>query len=262
MNIGLILAKGHSSRLPGKNIRELCGLPLFVWSVIQSKCSLFIDETYVTTDDDHIARLGEEHGAKIIWREGEDPDATAGVTFHNSYQQLKKLHDVDYMVTLLPTMPQRKPDDIDRTILKTVKLKKQGIEIDAMVDMAVMPENLVYRRKGGKVKVLYMDKKHNSCTDASNCAVIPKKYLETQYPLSGYDGKIDKKYLTDHLYLGWKIWGKTKYRTWRHAMEREIWQTFDIDVLEEFEFVELLMEHYILKGRGAEVYYEYKRNNT
>ena len=58
MVAGLVTAKKHSHRLPGKNTLSFCGLPLFLWSVIQSECSHLIDKTYVSTDGEEIARLG------------------------------------------------------------------------------------------------------------------------------------------------------------------------------------------------------------
>ena len=42
----------------------------------------------------------------------------------------------------------------------------------------------------------------------------------------------------------------------------ELWQHHEVDTREEFEFTELLMEHYILRGRGPEVYYEYAEDNN
>jgi hypothetical protein len=37
----------------------------------------------------------------------------------------------------------------------------------------------------------------------------------------------------------------------------EEWQEHDVDTLEEWEYAELAMEHYILKGRGENAYKEY-----
>ena len=37
--------------------------------------------------------------------------------------------------------------------------------------------------------------------------------------------------------------------------ETEAWQQWDIETDKQFELCEILMEHYILKGRGPSVYY-------
>jgi CMP-N-acetylneuraminic acid synthetase len=59
MIAGLVIAKKHSNRLPGKNILPFCGLPLFLWSVIQSTCSRLIEKTFLSTDSEKIAELGQ-----------------------------------------------------------------------------------------------------------------------------------------------------------------------------------------------------------
>ncbi len=38
----------------------------------------------------------------------------------------------------------------------------------------------------------------------------------------------------------------------------QIWQQFDIDVPEHFDLCEVIMEHYLLKRRGMDVYRDYK----
>ncbi len=40
----------------------------------------------------------------------------------------------------------------------------------------------------------------------------------------------------------------------------QYWQYADVDTAEEFEFAELVMEHYILKGQGQKVYEDYFKN--
>ena len=48
--------------------------------------------------------------------------------------------------------------------------------------------------------------------------------------------------------------------TW---IEGQVWQSYvDVDTLEEFEFGEAMMEHYILKGRGPDIYYQYAEDYT
>ncbi|KKK95867.1 hypothetical protein LCGC14_2668480, partial [marine sediment metagenome] len=38
----------------------------------------------------------------------------------------------------------------------------------------------------------------------------------------------------------------------------KIWQQFDIDEPDHFDLCEVIMEHYLLKGRGMNVYHDYK----
>jgi CMP-N-acetylneuraminic acid synthetase len=68
-NIAIIPARGGSKRLPSKNILSLGGIPLIAHSIIfAQKNANFIDEIYVTTDDEAIKRIAMQYGAKVIDR--------------------------------------------------------------------------------------------------------------------------------------------------------------------------------------------------
>ncbi|RIY33221.1 hypothetical protein CKF54_03245 [Psittacicella hinzii] len=67
--IVIIPVRGNSKRLPGKNIRELNGLPLVAHSILYAK--LFpeiVSEVYISTDNEEIAEISKRFGAKIIHR--------------------------------------------------------------------------------------------------------------------------------------------------------------------------------------------------
>jgi CMP-N,N'-diacetyllegionaminic acid synthase len=49
----------------GKNIKELCGKPLIVWSIEAGLNSQYIDELVVSTDDEKIANIARKNGAKV-----------------------------------------------------------------------------------------------------------------------------------------------------------------------------------------------------
>ena len=67
--IAIIPARGGSKRLPQKNTKLLGGIPLIAHSILYAKeNSEYIDEVYVTTDDEDIKSIAEEYGAKIIDR--------------------------------------------------------------------------------------------------------------------------------------------------------------------------------------------------
>lgn len=63
----LIFMKEHSERVPGKNVRPLCGRPLFHWIMDSLSSSAHIDEIIVNTDSARIA---------------EDAERTFGATIH------------------------------------------------------------------------------------------------------------------------------------------------------------------------------------
>jgi CMP-N-acetylneuraminic acid synthetase len=73
--IAIIPARGGSKRLPNKNILPLGGIPLIAHSILYAqKNSAFIDEIYVSTDDEAIKKISLAYGVKVIDR----PDTISG----------------------------------------------------------------------------------------------------------------------------------------------------------------------------------------
>ena len=65
MPIAIIPARGGSKRIPRKNIREFCGMPMIAWSIKAAKESQCFDHIIVSTDDKEIASVAETYGASV-----------------------------------------------------------------------------------------------------------------------------------------------------------------------------------------------------
>ena len=63
--LAIITARGGSKRIPYKNIREFCGRPIIVYSIEAALQSGVFDEVMVSTDDEKIALIAKEAGAKV-----------------------------------------------------------------------------------------------------------------------------------------------------------------------------------------------------
>ena len=57
----LLPMKGHSERVPDKNIRLLAGKPTFHWIIDELSKSKYIDEIIINTDSKEIAQSAQEH---------------------------------------------------------------------------------------------------------------------------------------------------------------------------------------------------------
>jgi CMP-N-acetylneuraminic acid synthetase len=57
----LVPMKGHSERVPNKNIRDLNGKPLFYWIMENLSKSKYIDEIIINTDSDEIAKRAKDN---------------------------------------------------------------------------------------------------------------------------------------------------------------------------------------------------------
>ena len=68
MILGVVLARGGSRRIPGKNKRLLGGKPLFLWIAEAGKQAGIFDMMMVSSDDLEILRLAEHNGFWAILR--------------------------------------------------------------------------------------------------------------------------------------------------------------------------------------------------
>ena len=114
--LAIIPARGGSKRLPRKNVLELGGKPLIVWSIEAAKESKYIDSVVVSSDDDEILSIATKHGAQSLKRPAElaGDEATTADTLVHVIKNMKEAYD--YVVLLQPTSPLRDTQDIDEAI--------------------------------------------------------------------------------------------------------------------------------------------------
>ena len=131
----IIPAKGHSNRLPNKNVKPLCGYPLFYYSVKAAKLASSLQGVYVSTESDEIANLGASYGAEIIRRPQELCDDSVP-NFRVIQHAVEWIEDqqgysVDILILLQPTNPFRTPQMIDQAIEEM----RGSPEADSMVSV-------------------------------------------------------------------------------------------------------------------------------
>ena len=259
MTAAIIIARGGSKRLPGKNVKLFCGVPLVAWSIIQAKCSHLIDEVYLSTDDDEIADVGERYGATIIRRpDWPDADLLQGSApmIHAVETIQAQRDDLDVTVPILPTNPCFYPDDMDRMVKRWHELNDIGVAV-------YMAAPLRYIRilrdlgDGGWAHAIHDKTAGKYLVGGSHRSVWgPEFHLEFMRGSAMYDRDMDAIFAA----RGFVEDPPLIHERWVHC---KLWQTnVDVDTLEEFEFGEAMMEHYILKGRGPDIYYEYAEDYT
>lgn len=116
----LIPARSGSKRVPGKNIRSLCGRPLIVWSIQTAKAIPEVCDILVSTDDPAIAEVAREAGAQVPWLRpfeiATDTASSEDVALHALDWYEGENGDVDGLLLLQPTSPFRRRETIDRGI--------------------------------------------------------------------------------------------------------------------------------------------------
>jgi N-acylneuraminate cytidylyltransferase len=64
-NLCIIPARGGSKRIPRKNIKPFLGKPIIAYSIEVALQSGLFEEVMVSTDDEEIAEVAREYGAKV-----------------------------------------------------------------------------------------------------------------------------------------------------------------------------------------------------
>jgi len=117
--VAIIPARGGSKGIPRKNIKQLFGKPLIVWTIEHAKKSRYIGRITVSTEDKEIAEISKKCGAEVIERPEElakDETPTIDVIFHVLEVIKAENFEPGLVVLLQPTSPLRNAQDIDNAI--------------------------------------------------------------------------------------------------------------------------------------------------
>jgi CMP-N,N'-diacetyllegionaminic acid synthase len=134
--LGLILARGGSKRLPGKNLKPLHGKPLLAWSIEASLACPAIGMTVVSTDSQEIANVALRYGAQVPFLRPEalaqDRSTSADAALHAVDWLRDHGTEFDAVMLLEPTSPLRASGDLPGVARR---LAERWNEVDAVVSV-------------------------------------------------------------------------------------------------------------------------------
>ena len=113
----LLFMKGHSERVPKKNVKPMCGRPLLHWILEALSKSQFVEEIILNTDDEEIAKKAtDSFEVTLHWR----PDYLLTITSNEASQIMA--HDLSIMegehfLQTHSTNPLLKTETIDRAVV-------------------------------------------------------------------------------------------------------------------------------------------------
>ena len=112
--LGLITARGGSSRVPRKNIKEFLGKPLVAWSIEIGKESGVFDKFILSTESEEIAAVGKAHGIDVPFvRPAEYATDTSSSleAVQHAYEWMRDNvgFEADSIILLEPPAPGRRP---------------------------------------------------------------------------------------------------------------------------------------------------------
>lgn len=117
--VGLIVARQGSRRLPGKNMRPLCGKPLIAWTIEAAKASRLLTDIVCSSDDERVIDLCVELDVEVIVRPAELATDTA--TSESVILHALERYPADVVCLLQPTSPLRIAEDIDACVAAAMR---------------------------------------------------------------------------------------------------------------------------------------------
>ncbi|WBF66810.1 acylneuraminate cytidylyltransferase family protein [Desulfovibrio subterraneus] len=150
--LAVIPARGGSKGLPGKNIRELCGLPLIGYSIRVALSARNIDRVIVSTDSEEIAAVARSLGAEVPFLRPPSLAGDASLISEAVFYVLDALREESYhpdaVVELYPTHPFRTVPLVDEL---AVKLCEGYSPVNTVRRIVHDPLSVMLRRADGTV---------------------------------------------------------------------------------------------------------------
>ena len=224
--VAIILARGGSKGIPGKNIIDFCGEPLIVWTIERFQRAKGVDSIWVSSDSEEILSISRHCGVETIRRPDEissDVATSESGWLHALGIIENKVGRVDIVIAPQVTSPLREPADIERGLRDFQEQK-----CDSMFSCSVAEDLFFWEKMSdGTLRSINYDHRNRSRRQE-----IPKQYIENG-SFYIFRPEILRQYNNR---LGGKI-GMT---------QMEFWKMFEIDSMEDIKMCEALMKTFLL----------------
>jgi len=261
----IITARGGSKRIPRKNVLDICGIPLIAWSIIQAKTAKQITRVWVSTDDDEIADVSEHFGARVIRRPEWmwDDKYGASVPLLHALRHIRDMGlAMDLFVHMFPTNPLRRPGDLNALLGAYQNVPKPEAPIMLTSNHGIPMHHLAvwWDRGNGIAEMGFMDKTGTALLYAGGCAAwqVDDFFHMERLVSDWYGGERRTDKGTDERMNAGMEGYPPKKLTVIAWTPMQWWQIHKLDLPSEIEIVQKLMEQYILKGKGVDVYGSYQ----
>ena len=133
--VGIIPARGGSKRLPNKNLADLGGKPLLLWSLDTAIEAKIFDHIFVSTEDEEIGKVAGDYWWKRPPELAKD-DSPSWPIVTNIVERV----EADIYVLLQPTSPFRTVNDILASL--NLLMFTNG---DAVISVSKGPNDLCFQ---------------------------------------------------------------------------------------------------------------------
>ncbi len=156
-SIAIIPARGGSKRIPRKNIRAFCGKPIIHYPIAVALESGLFDEVMVSTDDQEIADVAIQSGAKVPFlRSAEtsnDTAVTAAVISEVLLRYQERGVEFDRLCCIYPVAPLLQAKHLKEA---AAILENENVEsVQPVVRFGFPPQRAVRVLPDGRVSWIY-----------------------------------------------------------------------------------------------------------
>ncbi|MDO8553023.1 MAG: acylneuraminate cytidylyltransferase family protein [bacterium] len=128
----VIPAKARSTRIPGKNLKDLCGKPMMAYIIETAKSARGVSRVIVTTESEEIKKVAERYGAEVPFLRPQElttDAATSQEVLMHALDTLKSQegYQPDYVLLLYPTSPLLSRERIEQAIALAVKTDADSV---------------------------------------------------------------------------------------------------------------------------------------
>lgn len=229
-NIAIITARSGSKGLKDKNIKELNGKPLLVYSIEAAKESGLFDEIMVSTDSEEYAEIAKEWGANVPFLRSVELSNDIASSWDVLKEVLEKYESLgqkyDTVTLLQPTSPLREAEDIIKGY--NVFEEKDANFVVAVCEMDHSPLWANTLPEDGSMEAFIRP-------DVVN---MPRQSIPTYYRINGalYIFKVDYLMKVKNIYDG---------KSYATIMRKE--NSIDIDDQIDFTIAEVLISERVEK---------------
>jgi 3-deoxy-manno-octulosonate cytidylyltransferase (CMP-KDO synthetase) len=144
--IAIIPARLESSRLPGKALLDICGLPMIVHVFKRCEFAESLDEVFVATDNDEIRQVVEQYGGKVIMTSSHHENGTERIV------EAANNIDADIVVNVQGDEALVNPAHIDAAV--------NALITDQNVNVAILVNEFSKRNSPSDIKTV-LDEENN-----------------------------------------------------------------------------------------------------
>lgn len=134
----------ESSRLPGKALLDICGLPMIVHVYMRCKLAKNLDEIFVATDSVTIQQMVVKYGGNVIMTSSEHETGTDRIA-----EAAQKI-DAEIVVNIQGDEALVDPRHIDQVV--------QAMHNDSTLNVAILANNFYKKNSASDIKVVLNEK--------------------------------------------------------------------------------------------------------